>query len=1073
MTSCPNCGFANGESVKFCAECGAKLPGPGGGAGVVRRTVTVLFADVSGSTALGERFDPESLRDLLGRYFGTMKGLIEHHGGRVEKFIGDAVMAVFGIPTLHEDDALRAVRAAAEIRDTVARLNQELHASQGLAIVLRTGVNTGEVVTGDVASAQTLVTGDTVNTAARLEQAAQPGEILLGESTYRLVRDAVVTQPHEAISAKGKAQPVPAFRLISVTPGVAGHARRLDAAMVGRQRELKLLLDAFDRCVVERTSQLVTLLGAAGVGKSRLVHEFRHHLEGRATLLMGRCLSYGEGITYWPLTDALRVPAAVDADNSTASWRAGLTALMAGQPQADVVVEQVMGLIGVGEAAGGNDAVWAVRRLLEGMARDRPLVLVIDDVHWATPTFLDMLERLAGSGQEAQILVVCVARPELIEARPDWGRGVTNLTTARIEPLGPAQIDQLLEQLIGDGSLGVGMKRRIAAAAEGNPLFVEELVAMLAERGELVHDPDDSRPMAEQPAELGVPATIEALIAARLDQLAAGERSALGRGSVVGKEFGAGEVAYLTDGSAAALVRPALLDLVRRDLLRPDPDAMLPLGADDEAFQFRHQLIRDGAYAGMSKTERARLHERYAGWLEELPLSRLRQLEEVVGYHLERAHDLWASLGGAPSMSDTAQRAAAHLAAAGHRAWERGDAAAAANLLARAAALLPPLDPERIAFLPELADALMLLGRFDESQALVSETLDATANGSDPAARVRAMVRRAGLAAAKGAGAAERLQGLEEALAVAEGSGDEGQLAAVRTYLAFLAMDAGRLSEARRTLELVLVAARQSGDRNREGDVRNSLGSLTSAAISSAAEIDRIQTDNLVFAKAHGRPDIQADTLREQATEEARRGRFPEARRLMTESLAITDDLGTPIWWALSALQRGSIESLADEPAARERVLREGYDQLSALGERGALSTVAADLADALIELGRIEEATAMCLVAEEIGASYDLSTQVRVRLVRGRLAAGAGDIGQALALVGDAVALADEGEFYDTRSMSRLLSAQLLLDAGRLDEARARAQEVIDLAQTRGDAVFEGRAKAVIERAAPPPAPS
>jgi class 3 adenylate cyclase len=298
MTACPNCGFQNAEGVKFCAECGEKLSAASAAARETRRTVTVLFADVTGSTALGEQLDPESLRALMGRYFAAMKEIVERHGGTVEKFIGDAVMAVFGIRTLHEDDALRAVRAAADIRDTLAALNEELRQSRGLAVVFRTGVNTGEVVAGDPSAGQTLVTGDTVNTAARLEQAAPPGEILLGQATYRLVRDAVVAERVAPIEAKGKAVPVPAYRLVSVISGAAGHARRLDAPMVGRDRELRLLTDAFDRAVADRASQLVTVLGTAGVGKSRLVQEFRERIESRAIFLVGRCLSYGEGITY-------------------------------------------------------------------------------------------------------------------------------------------------------------------------------------------------------------------------------------------------------------------------------------------------------------------------------------------------------------------------------------------------------------------------------------------------------------------------------------------------------------------------------------------------------------------------------------------------------------------------------------------------------------------------------------------------------------------------------------------------------------------------------------------------------
>ncbi|MDP9269991.1 MAG: AAA family ATPase [Chloroflexota bacterium] len=719
MTACPNCGFQNAERIKFCGECGQRLAGIGTAPREARRTVTVLFADVTGSTALGEQLDPESLRALMGRYFAAIKEIVERHGGTVEKFIGDAVMAVFGIPTLHEDDALRAVRAAAEIRDTLAHLNQELQKSRGLAVVFRTGVNTGEVVAGDPSAGQTLVTGDTVNTAARLEQAATPGEILLGQATYRLVRDAVVAEPIEPIEAKGKAERVPAYRLSSVIAGAAGHARRLDAPLVGRDRELRLVTDAFDRAVADRASQLVTVLGTAGVGKSRLVQEFRERIESRATFLIGRCLSYGEGITYWPLADALRGAVAVDDDNSLESWRAGLVALIAGEPQAEAIVEQVVGLIGVGEARGGSEAFWAVRRLLEGMARRRPLVFVIDDLHWATPTFLDLVEHVADWTRDAPILLVCLARPELLDVRAGWGGGKMNATAFLLEPLDAGSIDVLLAHLVG-ADVTTDLRQRIAAAAEGNPLFVEELVAMLGEHDELMQGSGGER-LAAGPAKLDVPPTIEALMAARLDQLPLGDRGVLERGSVIGNQFGAGEVAHLSDEREPASVRPALMALVRRDMLRPDPGAALPTGGDDEAFRFRHQLIRDGAYAGMSKAERARLHERYAGLLEELPPEQLLQLDEVVGYHLEQAYGLWSALGGERGTPDTASRAASHLGAAGLHARNRFDLAAAANLLSRAASLLPPADPQRIAFLPPLADALIRLGRFDEGQAFVSE----------------------------------------------------------------------------------------------------------------------------------------------------------------------------------------------------------------------------------------------------------------------------------------------------------------------------------------------------------------
>lgn len=788
--------------------------------------------------------------------------------------------------------------------------------------------------------------------------------------------------------------------------------------------------------------------------------------------MLGRCLSYGEGLTYWPLADALRPLAAVDEDKPAESWRAGLMAMMAGQPFAEAIVERVMGLIGVGDVGASSEAFWAVRRLLEGIAQRRPLVIALEDLHWATPTFLDLVEHVAGWTRDAPILLVCLARPELLEARPGWGGGAMNGTTVLLEPLDAESIGQLLGHLLGGAASATAVPQRIAMDAEGNPLFAEELVAMLEERGDLVHDGHGMRWVTE-PAELEVPPTIEALMAARLDQLPGDERTVLGHASVVGRQFGAGEVAHLSNGAEPTSVRAALMAMVRRDLLRPDPDAILPMGAEDEAFRFRHHLIRDGAYEGMSKAERARLHERYASLLEELPAERLRQLDEVVGYHLEQAQLLWTALGDEPGASDTASRAASHLGAAGLRADERWDAAAAANLLARAAKLLPPANPQRIAYLPPLAGALLALGRFDESQAVLSETIEATVSGSDPAARVRALLGRAYLAGHKGASVAERKPDVAEALAIAEATGDLTQLSRVHRELAILAENTGRLREARRDAELALDAAQRSGDSNMESISRGVLSGMTWLGTSPAADVDRVLEANLAFAREHDRPMMTAETLGFQAVEAARRGRMSAARRLMAECATITEGMGYPIVLSVVSLERGSIEYLAGDHIARERVLREGYKQLKAMGERAILSTMAADLADALVDLGRLDEAEAMCAVADEAGAEDDLWTQVGVRLVRGRMAAERGNMDAALASVGDAVARADPGEYYDLLTRSRLLFAQLLLEAGRIDEMRAQAQEVIDLARIRGDIILEGRARDLVERvtiSSPPP---
>ena len=420
-----------------------------------RKTVTVLFCDVIGSTARAEQLDPEATRATMARYFETARAAIERHGGTVEKFIGDAVMAVFGVPQVHEDDALRAVRAALELRDSVE-------------IEVRIGVNTGQVVTGQ---GDTLVTGDPVNVAARLEQAAGIGEVLLGTDTYRLIRDAVDVELLPPLEAKGKSEPLTAYRLVAIT-GEEAYIRRFDAPLVGRERESRLLAGAWERVLSERACALFTILGPAGVGKSRVAQEFLAEID--ATVVSARCLSYGEGITYWPAVEIVKQ-------------------LLGTEPAEDPAVAA---LLGHGQAA-TDEIAFGVRKLLEARAAERPLVVLLDDLHWGEPAFLDLVEQVADLSRDAPILLVCLARPELLDRRPGWSGGKLNATSVLLEPLAADETDELIDGLLDGHPLDIGLRRRIAVAAEGNPLFVEEMLAMVHERGA---------------DEVSVPPTIQALL---------------------------------------------------------------------------------------------------------------------------------------------------------------------------------------------------------------------------------------------------------------------------------------------------------------------------------------------------------------------------------------------------------------------------------------------------------------------------------------------------------------------------------------------------------------------------------
>ena len=583
-----------------------------------RKTVSVLFCDVAGSTSLGESVDPEALRALLARYFERMKSIVERHGGSVEKFIGDAVMAVFGVPVAHEDDSLRAVRAAAEMRKALPELG----------VQARIGLNTGEVVPG---TEERLATGDAVNVAARLEQAAPPGEVLLGEATLALLRDAVEVEPLESLALKGKADAIRAYRLLHLREAPE---RRHETPFVGRGRELALIGETWERALSERRCELLTIVGEAGVGKSRLTAEALASLD--ATLVRGRCLPYGEGITYWPVVEVLKQLDALPPEEAAAS--------------------AIRSLLGTSDApTSAEEIAWAFRKTLEHVARDRPLAVVFDDIHWGEETFLDLVEHVALLSAGAPILLVCMARPELVDRRHAWP------VALRLEPLPAEDVDQLIPDRIG-GSL----RERMSQAAGGNPLFVVEMLAMAG---------PEARGVV-------VPPTLQALLAARLDQLASAERTVLERGAVEGEIFHRGAVQALTPDEPQ--VTPRLAALVRKELIRPDR-AQLP---GEDGFRFRHLLIRDAAYDALPKAARADLHTRFASWLETHGTG-LVELDEILGYHLEQALHYRAELG-LDRDAELAASARRRLTAAGGRAYVRQDYSAALSLLGRAAALVPP-----------------------------------------------------------------------------------------------------------------------------------------------------------------------------------------------------------------------------------------------------------------------------------------------------------------------------------------------------------------------------------------------
>jgi class 3 adenylate cyclase/tetratricopeptide (TPR) repeat protein len=933
-----------------------------------RKWVTIVFCDITSSTALGESTDPEALRALLARYFERMKGIIESHGGTVEKFIGDAVMAVFGVPQLHEDDALRAVRGALQMQAALP----------DLGVRARIGINSGEVVTG---TQERLATGDAVNVAARLEQAAAPGEVLIGQATLRLVKDAVEVEAVEPLELKGKNERVPAYRLITAKETV--ERRHVMTPMIGRERELDRLKLAFAQAVEDRSCQLFTILGSAGVGKSRLAREFLAGIEqGRA--VRGRCLSYGDGITYFPVIEVLTQLGALPVD-----------------PYAAAIIRSLLGEREV--ATSPEEIAGAVRRLLEEQAQEEPLIVVFDDLHWGEETFLELVEHVADLSREAPILLLCMARPELLEKRPAWGGGKWNATTVLLEPLDAAETDQLVEAL---GGATDAMRERIRQSAEGNPLFVEEMLALIRESGD---------------EDVIVPPTIQALLAARLDQLAPEERRVLECGSVEGRVFHHSALQVLADGDGN--LRPKLQGLVRKELVRPDRAQF----RGDEAYRFRHLLIRDAAYDALPKAVRAELHEKFAGWLEERGAD-LPELDEITGYHLEQAARYWQELGQPDAA--LAERAGERLAQAGLiQKWGRGDLRTAEGLLERALALLRPLRWDTYLEM-ELLDSRQLHFK-ERAAALVEITNRAHAAGDEHGEMVaRAAAIRARILAGSGESTEELETTARTAIPLLEAAGDREGLFLLWDMLRDIANYNGRYEEYAQASEHMIRYGRQLG--------RPGLFFLPVALMLGPRPAGEcLQTlEPLLADEPHpGFPSALA-CLR------AMLGQFEGARSAVQTAVDRMLELSGEIGGMGVLVQ---VMELEGDHEAAVRQLRDYCDALEEEGALAYLSTYYPVLGRALCALGQYEEAEPLAQRGRELGAEDDVLTQALWRQVQALVLAHRGEYQEAERLAREAVAIVETTDALNWQGDALCDLAEVLAAGDRRKEAVAAFQDAID----------------------------
>jgi predicted ATPase/class 3 adenylate cyclase len=1035
MPICARCGQENPDEARFCLACGVQLeedPAPR----ELRKTVTVLFSDVTGSTAIGAQLDPEALRRLMLRWYEEMKAVCEAHGGRVRGLIGDAVMAAFGVPTVHEDDALRAVRAAAQMRERLEILNDELERDFGLRLRSRTGINTGEVVVRDPDPTGSLALGDAVNVAARLEGAAEPGEVLFGEATYGLVEDAVRAEPVEPLSLKGKAEPVSAFRLLEVLPHAEALLRHFEMPLVGRELELAQLRQAYQRAVRERRCHLVTVFGQAGIGKSRLFQELARSVEDEAGVITGRCLSYGKGITYWPVRE---IVAQATGDRSVRE-------LLAGTADADVVAERIESATGTSTGGAVKEEIfWALRKLVEVLARETPLLLVFEDIHWAEPTLLDLIEHLTDWVRDVGVLVVCLARPELLDKRPTWGGGKLNATSVLLDPLSDEESSELLGALDAGAGLSPEARARIAASADGNPLFLEQMFAMLAHEGDAV-------------GEITIPPAIQGLLAARLDRLEPDERRLLECASIEGEMFHVGGVVALSPPDSRAAVTARLMSLVRKELIRAE-SATLP---GDDAFRFRHALIKDAAYTGLPKEARSDLHERHAAWLEHTLGGHAGEAEELLGYHLEQAYRYRSELGLDDAKAlELAADAGRRLGSAGRLALHRGDARAAVNLLERAHSL--PFSDERVwlEVALNLGSALFQAGELERAESVLSDVIErATAAGEWRSERHAWFVR--GLLQAFNQpdriDVAEALREAEQSLAALQEAGDDLALAHAMLFLTALYCCRNAVSY-REAAEQALEYSRRAGSRP---DEAWSLYSIGFAMFESPTPVDEgIGICERLLHELKNDPLGTAQMNASLAALLATQGRFEDARALIARSRSDIQELGIGTLWTTIELWSVHVETLAGNLQGAERAARAALEHSAEIGDTWFYVAASVDLARVVYDQGRPDESLRILDESEGHPTLPDLEIVAKRPATRALALARLGRIEEAETFARKAVSYAEGTQFVGYHANALLVLAEVLRLADQQQKAVPLVEEAVALFDLKGNVVSATKARA------------
>jgi predicted ATPase/class 3 adenylate cyclase len=986
--------------------------------------VTVLFADLVGFTSRAELLDPEDVRALLSPFYARLRAELERFGGTVEKFIGDAVMALFGAPVTHEDDAERAVRAALAIREW----------ARGQAgIQVRLGVNTGEALIllgARPSEGEGMAAGDVVNTAARLQAAAPVNGVLIGERTFRETRAVIEHRVVAPVAAKGKREPVPAWEALRARARFGVDvAHRAQTALVGRQHELNVLRDALAQVQAERTPQLVTLVGVPGIGKSRLVYELSQIVDAEADLIswrQGRCLPYGESVSFGALAEIVKAQAGILEDDLRDRAEAKAAAMAAevvdNSRDAGWVARHLAALVGLasgdrGPAGGDRSEVFAAwRQFFEALAERRPLVLVFEDLHWADDGLLDFVDYLVGWAGEVPLLVVGTARPKLPVRRPDWGGGKPNALTLPLAALSDEDTARLIGLLRGRAVLDAGQQAELLARADGNPLYAEQYVQMLAEQG--------------TGQELPLPESIQGIIGARLDLLEPWEKRLLQDAAVIGKVFWPGAVAALGGKAGGGELAEYLHGLERKQFVRRDQASSL---AGETQYAFAHVLVRDVAYGQIPRAARARKHAQAAGWIESL--GRTEDHAERLAHHYLSALELARA-----ASQDTAALAAparAALQAAGDRAFALRAFAAAAGYYRAALALWPQdMQEQRAGLLRLLGTMLYLAGELEQAETVVSEGAEVAAAAGLPAVQARIRVVLTEIRTLQGGPSAAALAECETAIAVLDTESDRDGLAEAWTLAGRLRFWLGDSPAAEQALERAIAYAWQSGNHRAESLAASWLGvTLTKLPVPADAATDRAEQ---LLQAAGNDPWAEAELLISLSVLYAYTGRFADARAAFQRCRSVFADSGAKVAWAECASQAGQMELIAGDPAAAERYFREGYEAFRAMGERGYLSSVAGSLAGALYAQGRLDEAQQLTEEAQAATIPGDIDAQAQWRVTRARLLARGGHFPAARILLDEAAALALPTSWA-------VLQAQILMAKAEVDQLAGTPKKAED----------------------------